>query len=633
MGNKILHKKSDVSGNTPALNVLSAGEIAINTADGFLFYKKNAESGDYVSKFVDIEGQAHVLNISLSSFVPQFGGNTVSEVFGSVLGGYSNDVSGAASTTINGENNDIDSDFSLIGNGENNKISIGADYSFIAAGQNNRIDHSNVFTLGSNLSSHASDFTYVNNLSSVGKIYGDGSELTGIVAGDTVATTLVRSNSANWDSTYTTVQTESASWGTGGVAQSIAFDEISNELSITYGNTISLSSLAGAGGDPEATTLVRSNSANWDSVYTSYNANSASIDASYITSGTLGAARLPTFNGDITADTSAGSVSATVVSIQGNPVSVQNPVNGQILQWNGTAWVPGSIATGGSGGGGVFYYFNYGNYTGISPTNGLPTSPVAPSLLGREYSVGAGSLESDELTQNVYTLVAGFVSLSSEPAVTNIPAGLWDFNIWVDIVGNASVNQTSMQIRVYKYTSSTSTYTPLASSENVYIYDPTVIAQYIVNVTMPQTTLLSSDRIYVEFWAAKSVNQSRKIRFWFDSTHPSHVHTTLPSVAGSGLVKTVNGVYQTPASLLVNNDVAANAAIDQSKINGLTDVANKANTTYTTVQSNSANWSGFVTSNITGIGGATSLTNMMQITQAGYNAITPAANTLYIIVG
>jgi transcriptional regulatory protein LevR len=150
---------------------------------------------------------------------------------------------------------------------------------------------------------------------------------------------------------------------------------------------------------------------------------------------------------------------------------------------------------------------------------------------------------------------------------------------------------------------------------------------------MPQTTLLTSDRIYVEFWAAKSDNQSRKIRFWFDSTHPSHIHTTLPSVAGSGLVKTVNGVYQTPASLLVNTDVAANAEIDQSKINGLTDVASKANSAFTTVQSNSANWSGFVTSNITGIGGATSLTNMMQITQAGYNAITPAVNTLYIIVG
>jgi Ca2+/Na+ antiporter len=42
---------------------------------------------------------------------------------------------------------------------------------------------------------------------------------------------------------------------------------------------------------------------------------------------------------------------------------------------------------------------------------------------------------------------------------------------------------------------------------------------------------------------------------------------------------------------------------------------------------------GGVGSNITGITGATQLTNMMQITQAGYNAISPLTNTLYIIVG
>jgi len=566
--NLILIKRSNVSGAMPALSSLELGELGINTADGKLFITTELNSVSSVKTFLNSDDYPYTLNHYYSSVNFKYGNNTVNQIFAGVLGGYNNDISGGGSTVINGEDNDIAGDFCFIGSGVNNKILESGDYSVILGGSNNLISHQNSFAIGSNLSSHANDFTYVNNLSTIGKYYGDGSELTGIISGDTVATTLVRSNSANWDS-----------------------------------------------------------------VYTSYNTNSASIDASYITSGTLSAARLPTFNGDITADTSAGSVSATVVSIQGNPVSVQNPANGQILQWNGTAWVPGSIATGGSGGGGIFYYFNYANYTGISPTNGLPTSPVAPSLLGREYSVGAGPLQSAELTQNVYTLVAGFVSLSSEPAVTNIPAGLWDFNIWVDIVGNASVNQTSMQVRVYKYTSSTSTYTPLASSENVYIYDPTVIAQYIVNVTMPQTTLLSSDRIYVEFWAAKSVNQSRKIRFWFDSSHPSHVHTTLPSVVGSGLVKVINGVYQSPASLLVNTDVADNAAIDQSKIDGLTDVANKANTTYTTVQSNSANWSGFVNSNITGIAGATSITNMMQITLTGYNAITPAANTFYIIVG
>ena len=53
--------------------------------------------------------------------------------------------------------------------------------------------------------------TVVGNVSATGAYYGDGSNLTGIVAGDTVATTLVRSNSAFWQNTYTTVQDNSAS--------------------------------------------------------------------------------------------------------------------------------------------------------------------------------------------------------------------------------------------------------------------------------------------------------------------------------------------------------------------------------------------------------------------------------------
>jgi len=234
----------------------------------------------------------------------------------------------------------------------------------------------------------------------------------------------------------------------------------------------------------------------WAAAYYGDGGNLTNLNASNISTGTLSTARLPVFNGDITT-TLNSTVSTTVTKLQGNPISTSTPSNGQILQWNGTAWIPGSIVVGGSGGGGVTYYFNYANRTGISPTSGLPTSPVSASLLGREYSVGEGSLQSANLTRDVYTLVAGFVTLSSEPAVTNIPAGIWDFNIWVDIVGSSSVNQTSMQIRVYKYTSSTSTYTPLASSEDLYIYDPDVIAQYIASVTMPQTTILSSDRIYI----------------------------------------------------------------------------------------------------------------------------------------
>lgn len=215
MANKILHKKSNIIGNTPPLSSLSAGEIAINTADGCLFFKKDSPQGEHISKILDIYNQPHVLNESLSSFVFQFGGNDVSEVFGSVLGGYDNDVSGAASTVINGENNDIVGDFSAIANGLDNKILSGGDFSFIAGGKNNLISHENVFTLGSNLSSHANNFTYVNNISANGKLYGDGSSITGIIAeGVSGPDTQVRSLTSNWQDTYTFVQANSSTWGT-----------------------------------------------------------------------------------------------------------------------------------------------------------------------------------------------------------------------------------------------------------------------------------------------------------------------------------------------------------------------------------------------------------------------------------
>jgi hypothetical protein len=189
------------------------------------------------------------------------------------------------------------------------------------------------------------------------------------------------------------------------------------------------------------------------------------------------------------------------------------------------------------------------------------------SLLGRTYSSGSGSIQSANLTEGSYSLICGFVTIPSEPGITNIPAGLWDFNIWARIAGDGGgTNQTQFQVRIYKYTSSTSTYASLANSDDVYVYDPSTVAQYIANVTMPQITLLSTDRIYVELWAQKNVNQLRQIEFYFDSLHPTHVHTTIPSVAGSGLVKAVDGVFQTPASLLVDADVATNAAIALSKL-------------------------------------------------------------------
>jgi hypothetical protein len=197
---KILIKGSSIPGKVPALSSLELRELAINVADGKLFTKTASEE---IATFLNSSQAPFILNQSLSSISSQFGSNNVSGVFGAVLNGFNNDVSGSGSTVANGENNDIASDFSFIGSGLNNSISLTADYGAILGGSNNTLNHQSSFIIGSNISSHAENFTYVNNLSVLGKVYGDGSSLLGVAGGgsggDEVVNTLVRTASADWN--------------------------------------------------------------------------------------------------------------------------------------------------------------------------------------------------------------------------------------------------------------------------------------------------------------------------------------------------------------------------------------------------------------------------------------------------
>lgn len=211
-GNKILLKRSNDSGRTPVLSSLDLGELGLNTIDGRIFAKTFNGSVSSIVSFLNSDDYPYTLNHYYSSVNFNYGNNTVSQIYASVLGGYNNDISGGGSSVINGEDNDIAGDFSLIGSGLKNKINASGDYSFIAAGSGNLINHSNVFTLGSNLSSHASNFTYVNNISAQGVLYGDGSGLTNL-ATSPAPDTGVRALTANWQSTYAQVSSLSANWG------------------------------------------------------------------------------------------------------------------------------------------------------------------------------------------------------------------------------------------------------------------------------------------------------------------------------------------------------------------------------------------------------------------------------------
>jgi hypothetical protein len=288
---------------------------------------------------------------------------------------------------------------------------------------------------------------------------------------------------------------------------------------------------------------------------------------------TLTTTQVAALTGDVVS--TAGNPATIVQKLQGQAVAATAPTNGQVLTWSSTAntWLPGSVPSGGSGGGGVTFYLNAGT-AAQSPTTNLPGTPKE---LGRVAEVAQTTITSGTLSTGSYDLVFGAVSDVLDPDVTQWPAGLFDFNLWISSNANSST-QTIVQLKIFKY-NGVDAPTLLATSDDVSIYDPSVIAQYAFSVVIPQTTVTITDRIYVQVLAKATAN-NRTITLKFGDSTPSHVHSTIPSVGGSGLVKVLAGVMQSPASLLVNADVASDAAIAQSKIANLTtDLAGKVPTT------------------------------------------------------
>jgi hypothetical protein len=223
---------------------------------------------------------------------------------------------------------------------------------------------------------------------------------------------------------------------------------------------------------------------------------------------------------------------------------------------------------GGGGSGGLMFYLNQATTSDI-PTTGLPATAVGNTSvtvkeLGRISDTPQTTITSAHLPTGSFELVAAFVSDLFDPNITSIPAGLWDLNFWASSTANTN-NQTIAKVKIYKYNGTAATL--IASSDDLYIYDPTVVAQYTANIVIPAgTTLSSSDRIYIEI-LAKGTSNNYTITLKFGDGTPTHLHTTIPSVSGTGLMKVVDGLPQTPASLLTNADVAANANISLNKIN------------------------------------------------------------------
>lgn len=265
--------------------------------------------------------------------------------------------------------------------------------------------------------------------------------------------------------------------------------------------------------------------------------------------------------GDVTAGPGSGSQSSTVTKLQGNDVSSISPNDGQVLTWNGTAWVPGAPAAGGSGGGGQVYFLNFGT-AAESPVANLPGTPKELGLVAE--ILGSSVTSSNLPFDGSYLLVAGFVTKFGSPDLDTIPAGIWDFNVWAQTNVNQE-NTTIFRLKVYKYDGINAPIL-LAIGAPTPLYNPTQTIQYVSSVVLPQTPISTTDRVYVEI-EAKATSSGHTITVSFGDGAPSHVHTTLPSIAGTGIVHVINGVVQSPASPV---DLSAGA----SEISGVLPVIN-----------------------------------------------------------
>lgn len=253
-----------------------------------------------------------------------------------------------------------------------------------------------------------------------------------------------------------------------------------------------------------------------------------------------------------------------VDGLQGIPVSNVTPYNGQVLQFDGTNWVPGSIPSGGSGGGGVIYFLNF-DTAADTPLTNIPQTPNASKELAINVDATNTSYTSANLPISSYLFLGSFVTDINVPSATSIPAGLWDFNIYAESTSTNTSNQIYFKIEILKY-DGTNAPTLIASSNDTYIYDPTEITQYVTSCIIPAgVTLTTTDRIVLYIYG-RAHQSNKNLTLHFGSAYPSHTHTTIPSVTGTGVVKVVNGVFQSPASTIIDADVSATAAIAVSKL-------------------------------------------------------------------
>lgn len=171
-----------------------------------------------------------------------------------------------------------------------------------------------------------------------------------------------------------------------------------------------------------------------------------------------------------------------------------------------------TISTGG-GGSGKNYYLNGGINQGVFVGNTYYEMNPVPIV---------GSPADFTISSNGY--ISQFITDVGDPNQTVIPAGNWNFELWFS--ASSSGGSPNFYVELYKYDGVSFTLLSTGSASPEGITNGTTIDLYTTAIAVPQTVLLSTDRLAVRVWVN---NSGRTITLHTQDSHLCQIITTFPS--------------------------------------------------------------------------------------------------------
>ena len=309
MSNKIILKKSAVASKVPTISDLDYGELALNYADGKLYYKNSNNAIDeFISSSASVAGVSSVGGATgaisaqqLLDFIKQVDG-TGSGLDADTLDGINSSSFATLTGTQTLTNKTIAAGSNTISGLTNSNLSGSAGITNANLANSSITVGTTAIALGSS-STTLAGLTSVTSTSFVGALTGNASTATTLVTARTISLT--------GDVTYTS--------GT--------FDGSANVT-----GTATLASVGTAGTYTKVTTDAKGRVTSGTTLATS---DIPSLDASKITSGTIDAARLPSYVDDVI---EGANLAAFPVTGETGKIYVALDTN-KTYRWSGSAYV------------------------------------------------------------------------------------------------------------------------------------------------------------------------------------------------------------------------------------------------------------------------------------------------------